>query len=114
MLHRRVDDRRVDPVVAGILGTIAGGILGAGGQMLQASRERAWRERQQIQEAVAARRDHLEAERRAVYANFAVQAGKYINLLSKIAGHPGTVSSPRLAAILKSKAADEAYFSGSR
>jgi putative heme iron utilization protein len=76
-------------MVAGILGTIAEGILGARGQMLQASRERAWREGQQARDAVAARRDHLEAERRAVYANFAVQAGKYINLLSRIAGHPG-------------------------
>jgi len=75
--------------VAGILGTIAGGILGAGGQMLQASRERAWQERRHIQEVAAARRDHLEVVQRAAYVDFGVQAGKYINLLSKIAGHPG-------------------------
>ncbi len=84
-----MDDRRVDPVVAGILGTIAGGILGAGGQMLQASRERAWQERRRTRDATAARRDHLEVVRRAAYANFGVQAGKYVNLLSKVAGHPG-------------------------
>lgn len=103
-LHRLrscVDDRCVDPVVVGIFGTIAGGILGAGGQMLHASRERAWQEGQQTREAIAARRDHLEVERRVAYANFGTQAGKYINLLSKIAGHPGDnpPESPELGAL---------------
>lgn len=79
----------MDPVVVGILGTIAGGVLGAGGQMVQAWRERAWQQRRLSQEAAISRRDRLDAARHATYANFGVQAGRYVNLLSKLAGHPG-------------------------